>query len=81
LLIDTIRQVNFPLRLDKIDNTVSAINIGIQNTQTGINTLNTKLGDLETNLEVINQQNSFLKMLLIMTVIAVIGFGIANLLI
>lgn len=35
-LTQTIKQVDFPNRLDKLDNTVSAINLGIQNTQTAI---------------------------------------------
>ncbi len=43
-LIDKIDKVDFPIRLDKIDATVSAINQGLQNTQT-------RIGDLERNLK------------------------------
>ncbi|WP_271394062.1 coiled-coil domain-containing protein [Aequorivita sinensis] len=35
-LTATIEKVDFPNRLDKLDNTVSAINLGIQNTQTAL---------------------------------------------
>lgn len=43
-LIAKIDKVDFPTRLDKIDATVSAINQGLQNTQT-------RIGDLERNLK------------------------------
>ncbi len=43
-LIDKVDKVDFPIRLDKIDATVSAINHGLQNTQT-------RIGDLERNLK------------------------------
>jgi len=43
--VNLINGINFPSRLDKIDNTVSAINIGIQNTQTKVETIDRELKD------------------------------------
>ena len=37
-LTKTIEGVNFPNRLDKLDNTVSAINLGVQNLQSVVST-------------------------------------------
>lgn len=42
-LTNTIDNINFPNRLDKIDNTISAINIGIQNNQAKLDDLNKSL--------------------------------------
>mgnify|MGYP000388838501 FL=1 len=36
-LLDYIQKVDFPSRLDKIDNTISSINIGLQNLQGNVN--------------------------------------------
>jgi len=47
--VDSILKVDFPSRLDKLDNTVSAINIGIQN-------LSTNLHDQARKLEEANEQ-------------------------
>jgi ABC-type transporter Mla subunit MlaD len=43
-LVDEIRKIDFPSRLDKIDNTVSAINLGLQNVQL-------RLSDTERNMK------------------------------
>lgn len=43
--VNLINGINFPSRLDKIDNTVSGINIGIQNTQTKVETIDRELKD------------------------------------
>lgn len=44
-LTTTIEKVDFPNRLDKLDNTVSSINLGIQNTQTVLATIEKRLSD------------------------------------
>lgn len=43
-LIEKIDKVDFPVRLDKLDATVSSVNQGLQNTQT-------RIGDLERNVK------------------------------
>jgi|GEM_PF-1190617 len=48
-VLDSISQVNFPSRLDKLDNTVSAVSIGVQN-------LATDFHDLARRLEESNDQ-------------------------
>ena len=46
-----IRRINFPERLDKIDNQISAINIGIGNLQTAIQQIQ---GKIESSFETTN---------------------------
>jgi hypothetical protein len=43
--INVIGRIDFPARLDKIDNSVAGMNIGIQNTQTTVATLDRELKD------------------------------------
>ncbi len=43
-LVNKIDKVDFPARLDKLDSTVSSINLGMQNTQQ-------RLGDIERNIK------------------------------
>ena len=43
-LVNEIRRIDFPARLDKLDNTVSAINLGLQNVQS-------RLSDTERNIK------------------------------
>lgn len=51
-LTKTIESVNFPNRLDKLDNTVSAINLGIQNIQSSVSkTERTVLDEIRENKE------------------------------
>lgn len=57
ILTSTIQSVNFPNRLDKLDNTVSAINIGIQNLQTAQSTSEKNiLEELKENKKVIESE-------------------------
>lgn len=56
-LTKTIESVNFPNRLDKLDNTVSAINLGIQNIQSSVaNTEKTLLDEMGKNREAIKSE-------------------------
>lgn len=48
VLIEKIGKVNFPDRLDKIDNTISSINIGILNLQTTLNDSEKRIIDVLT---------------------------------
>jgi hypothetical protein len=55
-LVGIINKIDFPNRLDKIDNTISAINQGIQNTQTQLNKVETNLQkDLTYQTKEINE--------------------------
>ena len=45
-----ISQVDFPSRLDKLDNTVSAVSIGVQNLSAGIRDLSKKFEGIEDRL-------------------------------
>lgn len=49
-VLDKISQVDFPSRLDKLDNTVSAINIGVQNLATSFHDLSQKFEGIENRL-------------------------------
>ncbi|MCD6494575.1 hypothetical protein J7K60_00825 [Candidatus Bipolaricaulota bacterium] len=46
-VLDKISQVDFPSRLDKLDNTVSAVNLGVQNLRTDIQHLSQKFEEVE----------------------------------
>jgi len=60
-LINSIKKIDFPSRLDKIDNTISGINIGIQNLQTKIIDIEKTLyASILKNEEIIN--TNFIKM-------------------
>jgi len=48
--LDKISQVDFPSRLDKLDNTVSAVSIGVQNLRTDIHDLSKKFEEIENRL-------------------------------
>lgn len=50
-----IKKINFPERLDKIDNQISAINIGVGNLQTAIQNTQTKLDAVQSSVNSINQ--------------------------
>ncbi len=60
--VNLINGINFPSRLDKIDNTASAMNIGIQNTQTKVETIDRELKDkidkqaIETDRKIENSE-------------------------
>ena len=45
-----ISQVDFPSRLNKLDNTVSAVSIGVQNLSTGIHDLSQNFEEMENRL-------------------------------
>jgi chromosome segregation ATPase len=45
-----IKKINFPERLDKIDNQISAINIGLGNIQTSIQQFQSKIDNVEKNI-------------------------------
>lgn len=49
-VLDTISQVDFPSRLDNLDNTVSAINIAVQSATTDTHDLSKKFEELEDRL-------------------------------
>jgi len=46
-VLDNITRVDFPSRLDKLDNTVSAVSIGVQNLGAGIRDLSQKFEGIE----------------------------------
>jgi chromosome segregation ATPase len=48
--LDSILRVDFPSRLDKLDNTVSAVNIGVQNLATSFHDLSQEFGVIENHL-------------------------------
>lgn len=50
-----IKKINFPERLDKIDNQISSINIGVGNLQTAIQNTQTKLDAVQSSVNSINQ--------------------------
>lgn len=56
-LVSEIRKIDFPSRLDKIDNTVSAINLGLQNVQLRVSDSERNLKENITNNEknILNQ--------------------------
>lgn len=49
-VLKEISNVDFPSRLDKLDNTVSAVSIGVQNLSTGIHDLSQKFEEMEKQL-------------------------------
>lgn len=51
LLVDEIRKIDFPSRLDKIDNTVSAINLGLQNVQSRVSDSERNIKETVSNVE------------------------------
>lgn len=50
-----IKKINFPERLDKIDNQISAINIGVGNLQTAIQNIQTKLDEVQSSVNSLSQ--------------------------
>jgi len=50
-----IKKINFPERLDKIDNQISSINIGVANLQTAIQNTQTKVDSVQTSLSSTSQ--------------------------
>ena len=50
-----IKKINFPERLDKIDNQISAINIGIGNLQTVIQNTQTKVDTVQSSVNSLSQ--------------------------
>ena len=48
--VGSISKVDFPSRLDKLDNTVSAVNIGVQNLATSFHDLSQEFGGIENRL-------------------------------
>lgn len=57
ILTKTIEGVSFPDRLDKLDNTVSAINLGIQNMQSSIaNSEKALSDDIDKNSEILKSE-------------------------
>jgi chromosome segregation ATPase len=50
-----IKNINFPERLDKIDNQISAINIGVGNLQTAIQNTLTKLDAVQSSVNSLSQ--------------------------
>lgn len=80
-LTKTIESVNFPNRLDKLDNTVSAINLGIQNIQSSVaNTEKTLLDEIGKNMETIKSDFEESKSQLKSTKSVILIFGIISIL-
>ena len=80
-LTKTIESVNFPNRLDKLDNTVSAINLGIQNIQSSVaNTEKTLLDEMGKNREAIKSEFEESKSQLKSTKNVIFIFGIVSIL-
>lgn len=80
-LTKTIESVNFPNRLDKLDNTVSAINLGIQNIQSSVaNTEKTLLDEIDKNRETIKSEFKDSKSQLKSTKSVILIFGIISIL-
>jgi len=50
-----IRRINFPERLDKIDNQISSINIGVGNLQTAIQNTQTKVDVVQSSVNSLSQ--------------------------
>jgi archaellum component FlaC len=48
--VDSISEVDFPSRLDKLDNTVSAVSIGVQNLATSFHDLSQEFEGIENRL-------------------------------
>ena len=57
-VLKTISEIDFPSRLDKLDNTVSAVNISIQNLTTVCNNLSQKNDELITRISSFESRNS-----------------------
>lgn len=80
-LTKTIESVNFPNRLDKLDNTVSAINLGIQNIQSSVaNTEKTLLDEMGKNREYLKLEFEESKSQLKSTKSVILIFGIISIL-
>jgi chromosome segregation ATPase len=80
-LIDKIDKVDFPIRLDKLDNAVTAINQGVQNTQGKLENIGRDLKDeikelkanLTAKIEGNRREVKILKILLIISLALSIG--------
>ena len=80
-LTKTIENVSFPNRLDKLDNTVSAINLGIQNVQSSItNSERTLLNEISKNGEALKSEFEVSKSQLKTTKSTILIFGIISIL-
>lgn len=55
-----IQKINFPERLDKIDNQISAINIGVGNLQTSIHSTQTKVDAVQSVFASLMAQNALI---------------------
>lgn len=54
--LDLIVKVDFPLRLDKLDNTISAVNIGVQNLATVCNELARRFKESNDRIEALHSR-------------------------
>ena len=79
-VFNKISQVNFPARLDKLDNTVSAVNIGVQNLGTDIHDLFQKVEEVGDRFASLQHTLILQRGLSFMIVILVVGGLIASLL-
>src|SRR5690606_12688961 len=80
-LTKTIESVNFPNRWDKLDNTVSAINLGVQNIQSSVATTEkTLLNEMGKNRETIKSEFEELKSQLKSIKSVILIFGIISIL-
>lgn len=80
-LTEQIESVNFPSRLDKLDNSVKAINIGIQNIESSVaNTEKTMLNEMGKNRQTIKSEFEESKSQLKFTKTVILIFGIISIL-
>jgi chromosome segregation ATPase len=54
--LSEIKRINFPERLDKIDNQISAINIGVGNLQSAIQSTQTKIDAVQSSVGILSQK-------------------------
>lgn len=76
-LVDKIEKIDFPIRLDKLDSAVTSINLGIQNTQARIESveknITTKLDTISKYVaETNNHQQAQLKLIKLICIISVL---------
>lgn len=65
---EKIGSINFPERLDKLDNTISGINIGIQNLQAGMRDLDKKVTSSILDLRSAQKRGNTLSIILVILV-------------
>lgn len=68
-----IEEINFPQRLDKIDNQISSIHLGIGNLQSSVQFFQTKMDEITKELTSVRLQNRVMGIFSIIVLVLILG--------